>query len=75
MVVDLSPGRKVEAVLIWGEKNRIRVLNVAGPRESDNPGIYDLTVRFLKNLLIKNKPPGQSKGCGGSKKTGVGGYQ
>jgi hypothetical protein len=61
--------------LTIGLAQEFRKPYAAGPRESDNPGIYDLTVRFLKNLLIKNKPPGQSKGCGGSKKTGIGGYQ
>jgi len=40
----------------WLETHRIRVLNVAGPRESGNPGIYlaarDLIARLLAAVSI-----------------------
>ena len=35
----------------WIKKNKIRILNVAGNRESQSPGIYNRTKKFLiKNL-------------------------
>ncbi|MCX5913652.1 MAG: hypothetical protein NTV04_17150 [Deltaproteobacteria bacterium] len=38
-------------VLDWAEAHKIRVLNVAGPRESKNPGIYEKAKRFLQTIL------------------------
>jgi len=35
----------------WVEENAISVLNVAGPRESKSPGIYDQARRFLLLLF------------------------
>jgi hypothetical protein len=35
----------------WLNQNEIRVLNVAGPRESSIPGIYKQTLVFFKELL------------------------
>lgn len=40
--------RRVEA---WLAANRIRTLNVAGPRESKAPGVYQLAKEYLKTLL------------------------
>lgn len=37
----------------WLEFNHIRILNVAGPRESDLPGIYEKTIRFLKDFFME----------------------
>lgn len=51
LLVDLSAGEEVSPVRNWGKANRIKVLNVAGPRESETPGIYDRTVCFLKKVL------------------------
>lgn len=39
-VVDLADKPAVEAIRRWIERWRIAVLNVAGPRESQAPGIY-----------------------------------
>ena len=39
-------------VRMWLEVNRIRVLNVAGPRESEIPGIHDRAFEFLKELFM-----------------------
>ena len=36
-----------EAVRIWLEKNQIETLNVAGPRASKDPAIYEATRRLL----------------------------
>jgi len=38
-------------VLAWLERYAIATLNVAGPRESDFPGIYAQATRFLDRLL------------------------
>jgi len=37
--------------LLWLDINRIRVLNVAGPRESNIGGSYDFTLEVLGRLL------------------------
>jgi hypothetical protein len=50
-VVDLSVGGDPKRVKEWGKMNRIEVLNVAGPPESNAPGIHDQAVKFLQNLL------------------------
>jgi len=35
----------------WIAEHRIRVLNVAGPRASSDPQLYDRCLKLLKNLL------------------------
>lgn len=42
---------QVSAVAEWLELRKIRVLNVAGPRESTCPGVYDQAATFLRALL------------------------
>jgi len=37
----------VEETARWLEQHRIRVLNVAGPRESEQPGIYAQAITYL----------------------------
>ena len=54
--VDLNRPLPVEAVRGWIHTNRIRVLNVAGPRESKDPGIYAATSGFLRGLLRASSP-------------------
>ena len=39
------------AVRAWLAVNAIRVLNVAGPRESKRPGIYEGVRGFLEGVL------------------------
>jgi hypothetical protein len=46
-----APEEGRESFWLWGRLQTIRVLNVAGPRESETPGIYDQAARFLKKLL------------------------
>ncbi len=50
-VADLSASPRVEDALAWLRMHAIRTLNVAGPRESTVPGIYELACRFLETLL------------------------
>jgi hypothetical protein len=51
LVLDLGQSPRPATVRDWLETNRVRVLNVAGPRESTSPRIYRLAKRFLKRLL------------------------
>jgi predicted Rossmann fold nucleotide-binding protein DprA/Smf involved in DNA uptake len=51
IVVDLSGKSDPHTVLNWLRDNDIKILNVAGPRESKVPGIHDRTVAFLKAIL------------------------
>lgn len=53
----VNPGHRQEvcAVERWLEEKRVRVLNVAGPRESQAPGIYRLAKAFLLELLQTGK--------------------
>lgn len=54
-VIDLSVGGNPESVQRWGEVNKINVLNIAGLRETELPGIYHQTVEFLRKLFNKTK--------------------
>lgn len=51
LLIDLDAKIDPPTVRDWGEKNKIKTLNVAGPRESKVPGIYDRAVQFIKSLL------------------------
>lgn len=44
---------KVMSVLEWLRANRVKTLNVAGPRESKRPGVYRLTLDFMNRLNTK----------------------
>jgi hypothetical protein len=50
----VSPRAEEEAanLTIWIEHNAIRILNVAGPRESSFPGIYQIAYKFLHRALL-----------------------
>lgn len=51
LVLDLATMDTTDAVREWLETNRIRTLNVAGPRESKAPGIEFRAARYLRSLL------------------------
>jgi hypothetical protein len=51
LTVDLSAAPRVEPVREWIARERIVRLNVAGPRESQQPGIHDQAVEFLRQVL------------------------
>jgi hypothetical protein len=40
---------------IWLDVNKINVLNVAGPRESNDPGVYNYSLEVLEVLLGKSQ--------------------
>jgi hypothetical protein len=51
LVIDLDNKTDPHLVREWGEKNKVEILNVAGPRESKAPGIYDRAVELLRKIL------------------------
>jgi hypothetical protein len=51
LIVDLSGGSDPALVRAWVAKHGIRTLNVAGPRASQFPGVYELAKSFLREVL------------------------
>lgn len=51
LVVDLTTDASPSTVQAWLRERRVRVLNVAGPRESSAPGIYGEAAQFLRAVL------------------------
>jgi hypothetical protein len=49
--VDLDLPPDPAEVRRWMEANAIETLNVAGPRESNSPGIAELAAKFLRSVL------------------------
>ncbi|MGB6977058.1 MAG: putative molybdenum carrier protein [Gammaproteobacteria bacterium] len=57
LIIDLSSKQDKRVILDWIKKNNITALNIAGPRESQAPGIYAASFNFLKEVfseLIKS---------------------
>jgi len=50
-IINLSDGIDSDAIRQWLETNDIKILNVAGPRESSQPGIYNRARQVLLELL------------------------
>lgn len=55
LVVDLTAPR-LESVRDWLRAESVRVLNVAGPRESGRPGIYAKSRAFLEAVFTSATP-------------------
>lgn len=52
LIVDISAGAEaINLCTNWMRENDIITLNIAGPRESNCPGIYSLSREFLRNLI------------------------
>jgi hypothetical protein len=51
LVVELYAPLEMSAVVDWLAAHEINVLNVAGPRESEAPGIYSRAKAFMEALL------------------------
>lgn len=49
--IDLTAETSAAAVREWAAAHGVRVLNVAGPRESSTPGIGERARRFLREVL------------------------
>ena len=50
-VVDLVQGGDATRVREWGRTEKIGILNVAGPREGEAPGIHAQASSFLREVL------------------------
>ena len=50
-VVDFDVGARLGPVRTWLRRHPIATLNLAGPRASKQPTIYDDATRFLRRLL------------------------
>ena len=61
-IIDLAAGiaaaSSLPSVRDWLQRETIHVLNVAGPRESESPGIYREARAFLLGILDLH-PPGE----------------
>ncbi len=51
LVVDLAGAIDLPAIREWLARHDVKVLNVAGPRESSQPGTYEASVPVLRDLL------------------------
>ena len=51
LVLDLTEAPNESAVKDWADEHKVRVLNVAGPRESKCPGIHKQASQFLRAIL------------------------
>ena len=51
LVLDLNDRPTATVVRVWALENKVRILNVAGPRESRNPGIYAAATTFFHHLF------------------------
>jgi hypothetical protein len=51
LVIDLSQDGDPQEVREWTRIHDIKILNVAGPRESKVPGIHDQAFNFLKRII------------------------
>ncbi len=54
LVLDLASRLRTGAARKWIEASKIRVLNVAGPRELEEAAIYDDAAAFLRKLLTEH---------------------
>ncbi|MBN1847506.1 MAG: putative molybdenum carrier protein [Deltaproteobacteria bacterium] len=48
---EMSQNRVVEIIKLWLELREVNILNVAGPRESEDPRIYEDVKKILRSLL------------------------
>jgi len=52
LVVDFFKVVQPQEVVNWIKENQIRILNVAGPRASKKPEIYEKAKAFVQQILI-----------------------
>ena len=55
LVADPAHGGSARATSRWLSEKGIRVLNVAGPRQSRQPGIYEQAARLLRAILAETR--------------------
>ncbi len=69
LIVDLDkddPEHWAACIRDWIATHGIRVLNVAGPRESQQPGIYDAARQLLSTVLASPEGDGAAEGNSGA---------
>lgn len=55
LLVDLNQPFSIDEICTWLRSHAVRVLNVAGPRESERPGIAAQSGELINRLLIAAK--------------------
>lgn len=50
LVIDLSTPVDADAVVKWVGEHEVKTLNIAGPRESSSPGMYEAVYAIVSNL-------------------------
>lgn len=55
LIYSLGKDLSQEKILDWINANNISTLNIAGPRESNDPGIYQLVYSYMNDLIEKLK--------------------
>ncbi len=56
-VVDLDESGALDVAVSFIKTTNARVINVAGPRESKNPGIYERSLAFLVKVFVSGREP------------------
>lgn len=51
LVIDISGDEAVRKIMEWLDNYKISVINIAGPRESTSPGIYQQSYEFLEKFF------------------------
>lgn len=51
MVINIFNQPDYKKIRDWIQTNNINTLNIAGPRESKNPGVYKNSLNFLRTLF------------------------
>lgn len=51
LIIQLNQAGNIEQIADWIKLNKIEILNIAGPRESTCPGIYQQCREFLESTL------------------------
>ncbi len=57
LVLDLDMQPLPTIVCEWLELHQIQTLNIAGPRESVQPGVHELARAFLKSVFVESVEP------------------
>ena len=57
LVLDLRRQPEAADVIEWIHRERIGVMNVAGPRERSAPGSYEEAAVFLRHVLMESRQP------------------
>lgn len=54
-VQNMKRGYNIDDIKSWMLQYKIKTLNIAGPRESEEPGSYELTMKVLGDLIGSDK--------------------